>query len=92
MRITLKVEGEVTADGHLLIELPSELPHGRVLMTLEPLPEDDLVLREDDLKGSGLTAEEISASPGIGAWAGDQIQSGGEYVEQLRRATPRYSW
>jgi hypothetical protein len=59
---------------------------------LEPLPEDDLELIEDDLKGSGLTAEEIAASAEIGAWAGDEPQSGAEYVEQLRRAAPRYSW
>jgi hypothetical protein len=92
MKATLKIEGEVTVDGHLLIKLPSELPHGRVLVTLEPLPEDSLELREEDLKGSGLTAEEIAASSGIGAWAGNETQSGAEYVEQIRRAAPRYSW
>ena len=93
MKMTVRIEGEVTADGHLLIELPSELPHGRVIVTLEPLPEDGFELTEDDLKGNGLTAEEIAASPEIGAWAGDEeMQSGAEYVEQLRRAAPRYSW
>ena len=40
-------------------------------------------LAEDDLKGEGLTAEEIATSPEIGAWAGDETQSGAEYVEQL---------
>ena len=62
-------------------------------MTLELLPADDLDLTEEDLKGAGLTAEEIALSPEIGAWAekGD-AQSGAEYVEKLRQAPPRYSW
>ncbi len=49
------------------------------------LYEDDLELSEDDLKGSGLTAKEIAASPEIGAWADDDLESGAEYVEKLRR-------
>lgn len=89
--MTLRIEGEVTADGHLLIELPSELPRGRVVVTLEPVQENDLDLTEDDLRGKGLTAEEIAASLEIGAWAGDE-QSGAEYVDQIRRAASRYSW
>lgn len=56
------------------------------------LSKDDLDLPEEDLKGAGLTAEEIAKSPEIGAWAGDDIESGAEYVEKLRRASPRYSW
>ncbi len=52
------------------------------------LPEDDLKLSEEDLKGAGLTAEEIAASPEIGAWADADIESGAEYVEKLRRASP----
>jgi hypothetical protein len=93
MKIALRVEGEITEDGHLLVELPPELPRGRVVVTLEPLLEDDLELTEEDLTGSGLTAEEIASSPEIGAWAGDdQAQSGAEYVEKLRGASPRYSW
>jgi hypothetical protein len=92
MKIALRVEGEITEDGHLLVDLPPELPRGRVVVTLEPVPEDDLDLSEEDLKGAGLTAEEIAASPEIGAWAEDDIGSGAEYVEKLRRASPRYSW
>ena len=51
------------------------------------MPEDDLDLSDEDLKGAGLTAEEIAASPEIGAWAEDDIGSGAEYVEKLRRAS-----
>ncbi|HEY0511293.1 MAG TPA: hypothetical protein VGH73_05285 [Thermoanaerobaculia bacterium] len=93
MKTALRVEGEITEDGHLLVELPPELPRGRVVVTLEPLSEDDLELTEEDLRGAGLTAEEIARSPEIGAWtAGNEEQSGAEYVETIRRAAPRYSW
>jgi hypothetical protein len=93
MKISLRVEGEITEDGQLLVDLPPELPRGRVVVTLEPLSEENLELTEEDLKGAGLTAEEIASSPEIGAWAGDdEGQSGAEYVERLRRASPRYSW
>jgi len=52
----------------------------------ELVPEDDLELTDKDLKGDGLTAEEIAQSPEIGAWADDpEIPSGAEYVERLRR-------
>jgi hypothetical protein len=60
-------------------------------MTTEPLPEDDLVLTEDDLRGQGLTAEEIAASLEIGAWVDVEV-GGAEYVEQVRRAAPRHHW
>jgi hypothetical protein len=93
MKTALRVEGEITEDGHLLVDLPPELPHGRVVVTLEPLFEDDLELTEEDLKGAGLTAEEIVLSPEIGAWGEERdVQSGAEYVEKLRRASPRHSW
>jgi hypothetical protein len=93
MKTPWTVEGEITEDGHLLVDLPPELPRGRVVVTLELVPEDDLELTDEDLKGFGLTAEEIAQSPEIGAWADDpEIPSGAEYVERLRRASPRYSW
>jgi hypothetical protein len=94
MKIALRVEGEITADGHLLVELPPELPRGRVVITLEPLSEEEhLDVSDEDLQGAGLTAQEIAESPEIGAWADDaQIPSGAEYVERLRQTPPRYSW
>jgi hypothetical protein len=92
MKTALTIEGEITEDGHLVVNLTPELPRGRVVVTLELLSEDDLDLTEDDLKGAGLTAEEIASSPELGAWAGEsEVPSGAEYVEKLRQA-PRYSW
>ena len=93
MKTALRIEGEITKDGHLVIDLPPELPRGRVVVTLESLPEADLELTEEDLNGAGLTAEEIASAPEIGAWAENgEGESGAEYVEKLRRAAPRYSW
>ncbi len=92
MKTVLRVEGEITEDGHLLVDLPPSCPVGRVVITLEPLPEDDLELTEEDLRGAGLTAEEIASSPEIGAWKEGDEPSGAEYVETIRRASPRYSW
>jgi hypothetical protein len=69
MKTALRVEGEITKDGHLLVELPAQLPRGPVLVTLEPMAEEDFALKEEDLKGAGLTADEIALSPEIGAWS-----------------------
>ena len=93
MKTALRVEGEITEDGHLVVELPPEVPRGRVVLTLEFASEADFELKDEDLQGLGLTAEEISGSPEIGAWAEDpEIPSGAEYVETLRRARPRTTW
>lgn len=92
MKTALKMAGEITEDGQLRVDLPPELPRGRVVVTLEPFPEN-LELTEEDLTGAGLTAEEIASAPEIGAWAEDgEVQSGAEYVENLRGASSRYSW
>lgn len=88
----LKLEGELTEDGHLHVELPPDVLSGPVLVTLEPLPEETLTLTEEDLRGTGLTAAEVASSPEIGAWAEDrEILSGAEYVEHIRAASRRYS-
>jgi hypothetical protein len=93
MKIALRVEGEITEDRHLLVDLPPEMPSGRVVVILEPISEESFDLSEDDLRGDGLTAEEIASSPEIGAWAEDpEGASGAEYVDSIRRTSPRYSW
>jgi hypothetical protein len=93
MKTVLRVEGEITEDGHLLVDLPPELPRGPVVITLELLSGGDLELSEEDLRGTGLTAEEIASSPEVGAWTQDNdVPSGAEYVDAIRRASPRYSW
>jgi len=93
MKIPLRVEGEITEDGRLVVDLPPEVPRGRVMLTLEIVAEDDLELSDDDLQGLGLTPQEIASSPEMGAWAQDpEVPSGAEFVENLRRSSPRYAW
>jgi hypothetical protein len=64
---SLSLEGEVTEDGRLVVILPSDVPRGRVRVTVELAPEA-LELSEEDLRGLGLTAQEIASSPEVGAW------------------------
>ncbi len=86
MKTALCVEGEITEDGHLLVDLPPELPRGRVMLTLALVSGEDLALTDEDLRGLGLTAQEIAKCPEIGAWAGEpEVPSGAEYVDNLRR-------
>lgn len=93
MKTALRLEAEITEDGRLVVDLPPELPTGRVAVTLELLPADDLALSDEDLTGAGLTAAEIATSPGIGAWAEQgNVETGAEYVDHLRQASPRYRW
>lgn len=125
MKTALRLEGEITEDGQLIVDLPPEFPRGRVVVTLEPLPaalasgeerldaiytlletrcetgevdvaarhdehQDDLELTEEDLKGAGLTAEEIASSPEIGAWASDlKLQ---QAVEEAERDIAEGNW
>lgn len=93
MKTAIRVEGEISEDRQLLVELPPEVPRGRVMLTLEPVPDDDLELTDEDLRGLGLTAEEIAKSPEIGSWAdGDDLQSGADFVDRLRRTRHGYTW
>ncbi len=92
MRETLSLEGEITEDGRLLVELPANAPRGRVVLTLVRPSEKDLNLTDEDLQGLGLAAEEIAASSRIGAWADGPEVAPGQYVENLRQPRPRYEW
>jgi hypothetical protein len=94
MREALSLEGEITEDGQLIVELPADAPRGRVVLTLmQPSAAEDLDLTDEDLQGLGLAAEDIAASPQIGAWADDpEMATGAKYVENLRQPRPRYEW
>ena len=90
MKTIVRMRGEITEDGRLLVDLPDSLPRGRVLLTLEPEADDDFDVRDEDLQGLGLTAAEIADAPEIGAWAEDSpAPTGAELVEQVRRAPVR---
>jgi len=93
MKKAHRVPGEITEDGRLVLELPADLPQGRVAVTVEPVDENDFDVTDEDLCGLGLTAEEIAGAPEIGSWAGEPgLRSGAEFVERIRRAPVRYTW
>jgi len=89
---SLSLEGEVTEDGRLVVILPSDVPRGRVRVTVELAPEA-LDLSEEDLRGLGLTAQEIASSPELGAWGLESsTQDGAGFVETLRSVRPAHRW
>lgn len=89
---SLTLRGEVTDDGRLIVSLPPDVPRGPVRVTVETVPEP-LELSEDDIRGLGLTAEEIASSPELGSWGkGDPVPDGARFVEALRSLRPSYRW
>jgi hypothetical protein len=93
VKTALRIPGMITEDGRLLLDLPAELPRGRVVVTLEPEDENGSDVTDEDLCGLGLTAQEIAAAPEIGSWADDpESLSGADFVERARRAPARYPW
>ncbi len=90
MKRTLRVEGEITEEGRLLVELPPDAPRGSVVLTLEVAVTEEGPT-DEDLRGLGLTAEEIAASPEIGSWAdATGIGSGASFVDELRNSGSRH--
>lgn len=85
-------DGEVTEDGRLVVSLPPGMPRGRVRVTLE-LATNALEISEDDLRGMGLTAQEIASSPELGSWGLESAAlDGARFVEDLRGPRPAYRW
>lgn len=58
MANVLTLQGEITPDGHLRVELPADAPRGRFMVTLEPLPPD--ASAEDSQEAALLTGLPIS--------------------------------
>lgn len=91
------IEGKITDDGQLIIDLPENAVRGPVWVTIEsqlPYLEED---EEDDeaaeplwsagdLFGLGQTAEEIANAPEIGSWADNPITDSAAYVRALRHS------
>jgi hypothetical protein len=89
---SLTLRGEVTDDGRLIVSLPPNVPRGPVRVTVEMVPEAP-ELSEDDVRGLGLTAEEIASSPDLGTWGQEgPVPDGARFVEALRSLRPSYRW
>jgi hypothetical protein len=86
------LEGEITEDGRLVVTLPPDVPPGRVKITVELAPEA-FEPSEDDLRGLGLTAQEIAASPEVGAWGQESLElDSARFVETLRSPRSSHRW
>ena len=100
----LILEGEITEDGRLLVELPPDAPRGQVQITVkkatptvvpELTPEEaaelEELLSDENLRGLGQTAAEIADAPEIGCLDTEDATDGETYVENLR-GRKRYQW
>src|SRR4051794_23447548 len=72
----------------IIVETPEETPPEPEINEDDPDydPELEALLTDENLRGQGLTAEEIAKSPEIGIWKdrtdmGDSV----DYVERMRR-------
>ena len=91
-KTSLTLRGEVTEDGMLIVSLPPDVPRGPVRVTVEMVAEVP-ELSEEDVRGLGLTAEEIASSPEFGTWGQEgPVPDGARYVEALRSTRPSYRW
>jgi hypothetical protein len=91
IRGDLVLEGEVTEDGRLVVTLPPDVPSGHVRVVVELVAEAEL--SEDDVRGEGLTAQEIAASPDLGSWEQESsILDGARFVEAVRNVRPSHRW
>lgn len=107
MTIKIIIDGEINDNGELVVNLPADVPRGRVKITLEPTPEspidnnysDDLdeeleALLDETFANShkGLTMGEIALADEIGILEDDKnFPDGKTYVEQIRK-NQRKKW
>ena len=100
------IDETVGEDGKIVLQLPPDAPHGRIRITIEPTPSAEArlspeeetaldaeiaeLLRDENLRGKGLTTGEILKSPAIGIWKDrEDITDSVEYVNALRRKNHR---
>lgn len=93
------IQGEISEDGKLVVELPVDVPRGAVQVTIEATEgiineyDEELdALIEESINGLGLTMGEIALSEEIGIFENDEnMPDGKTYVEQIRKKR-HYSW
>lgn len=94
------IQGEISEDGQLVVQLPPDAPRGAVQITIEQtteLQEDDFdaeldALIDESLNSKGMTMGEIALADEIGILADDEnFPDGKTYVEQIRKKR-RYKW
>jgi hypothetical protein len=95
----ITIQGKVTEDGQLIVQLPPDAPRGTVEVIVKKVrqytPEEEAAADADfeammndpaTFTGQGLTAEEILNSPIYGIWADrEDMTDSAEYVTEMRR-------
>ena len=82
---TLRLNGRITAEGGLEIDLPPGLPPGEARITIESPTEPGWTSADLDqtLKASPMSGAEIVQAGLTGGWSG--ISDGADWVEEKRR-------
>ena len=79
--LAVKLKGEVTGDGHLVVELPEDIGPG---------PVEVIVLQEAAKKLKRRSRVPEATHPGFGMWADrEDIQNPAAFAAELRRKLER---
>ncbi len=83
--ITIRVDAEITEDGHLKVKLPDGLPVGKVQLAIE-IPEPPWTDAELQalMQPEPMTGAEIIAAGLTGGWKDDGISDGASWVDEQR--------
>ncbi|HEY0783569.1 MAG TPA: hypothetical protein VGE98_14010 [Thermoanaerobaculia bacterium] len=95
MTTTIELQGRITDEGELELDLPAGLPAGdaRVTIELTPEPDWDPAELEELLRIEPLTGKEIVEAGLTGAWKDEGITSGADWVEKHReQRRERHQW
>jgi len=83
---TIHLDGTITEQGQLEVELPAGLPAGKARVTIEVSPADWTAEElAEALKVQPLTGAEMIAAGLTGGWKDEVHESGAEWVERQRR-------
>jgi hypothetical protein len=82
----IELQGRITEEGRLEVELPVGLPAGEARITIETSPTAGWSAQElaEALKIEPLTGAEMIAAGLTGGWKADGIPDGAEWVERQR--------
>jgi len=101
--VTIRLTGQVTADGQLVFDVPENLPPGEVDITIE-VPNLDEQFTEAEIKElltfRPTSGADVVAAGLIGGWEDMNITDPLAFVEELRRkqrerrgsSTPNGGW
>ena len=96
---TVQVNGRVTPDGHLEVEIPANMPAGEVRITIEAIAADfdssEQFNQEeiaDLLTFTPQSGVDIVAAGLVGGWEHKGIEDSVDFVDELRRKQERSKW